>query len=115
MNAIGDAHPLGEVLARIRSAAGHRGEVIEAPDSWLAEHGVEYWMGERSLPLWLPEEMSGFMTRDNTAYRAAGGSFAALDDTIVRVLEDERARGVERERRAGLSRADERMLIDMLR
>lgn len=115
VNAIGEPYPLGELLSRVRTAAGHDGEVLEAEDAWLEEHGVEYWMGERSLPLWLPADMSGFMTRDNAAYRAAGGTFSPLEQTIARVLEDERARGVDRVRRAGLSRADERALIDMLR
>ncbi|WP_309129112.1 NAD-dependent epimerase/dehydratase family protein [Microbacterium sp.] len=115
VNAIGDPHPLGEMLARIRTATGHSGKVLEATDAWLEEQGVQYWMGERSLPLWLPADMSGFMTRDNAAYRAAGGTFSPFDDTILRVLDDERDRGVDRERRAGLSRAEERALIDMLR
>ncbi|MFD5216034.1 NAD-dependent epimerase/dehydratase family protein [Microbacterium sp. NPDC058345] len=115
VNAIGDIHPLGDVLARIRAAAGHDGDVTEAPDDWLEEHGVQYWMGERSLPLWLPADMPGFMTRDNTAYRAAGGPVSPLDETIRRVLADERARGLDRERRSGLSRAEEAELLDQLR
>jgi len=114
VNAIGDPHPLGETLNRIRAAMGHTGGIVEAPDAWLEEKGVQYWMGERSLPLWLPTDMPGFMLRDNAAYRAAAGSFTPLDQTISRVAEDEKTRGTDRERRAGLRRAEETALIDML-
>ncbi|MFJ4046630.1 reductase [Microbacterium sp. NPDC089987] len=94
VNAIGDVHPLAEVLSRIRAAAGHSGELLEAGDGWLEAHGVQYWMGERSLPLWLPADMPGFMRRDNSAYRAAGGAIRPLEETIRVVLDDERARGL---------------------
>ena len=114
VNAIGDAHPLTELLSRVRAAAGHTGELIEASDEWLQAHDVQYWMGERSLPLWLPADMPGFMSRDNSAYRAAGGAFRPLEVTARAVLDDERARGLDRERRAGLSRQDEKELIDQL-
>lgn len=114
VNAVGDVHPLAEMLSRIRAAAGHTGELLEASDDWLEAHDVQYWMGERSLPLWLPADMPGFMRRDNSAYRAAGGTLAPLDDTIRAVVDDERARGLDRERRAGLSRDDESALIAQL-
>ena len=114
VNAIGDEHPLGEMLDRIRTLAGHTGETVTASDAWLEEQGVDYWMGERSLPLWLPADMPGFMRRDNRAHRESGGTLAPIDDTIARVLADERTRGLDRERRAGLSRADERSLLDAL-
>ncbi|MGQ7311363.1 NAD-dependent epimerase/dehydratase family protein [Microbacterium arabinogalactanolyticum] len=111
LNANGESRPLADVLGRIRSAAGHTGEVVEAADEWLLEHDVQYWMGERSLPLWLPADMPGFARRDNTAYKASGGRLTPIDDTIRRVLQDERARGLDRERSAGLSRAEERALL----
>lgn len=114
VNAIGDVHALADVLSRIRAAAGHTGELLEASDDWLEAHDVQYWMGERSLPLWLPADMPGFMRRDNSAYRAAGGSLRPLDETIAAVLGDERARGVDRARRSGLSREEEVELIAQL-
>lgn len=110
-NAVGDPRPLADVFAHFRTAAGHTGETVVADDEWLESHGVQAWMGERSLPLWLPLEWSGFMTRSNAAYRAAGGIQTPLETTIDRVLEDERERGLDRERRAGLSRDDERALL----
>jgi len=114
VNAIGSRHPLAEVLAGIRDAAEHTGAVVEAGEPWLVDHGVEHWAGERSLPLWLPAEMTGFMTRSNAAYVRAGGGLRPIAETIARVLEDERARGIDRERRAGLTRTDELALLDAL-
>ncbi|MFJ4225462.1 NAD-dependent epimerase/dehydratase family protein [Microbacterium sp. NPDC089695] len=114
VNAIGDRHPLGEVIERMRTVAAHRGDTRAADDDWLRAHDVEYWMGDRSLPLWLPAEMTGFMTRSNARYRAGGGELRDLDETIARVVADENERGVERPRRAGLTRADELELLARL-
>lgn len=114
INTIGDRHRLSEVLDAVRRRAGHRGDTVAASDAWLVEHGVAYWAGERSLPLWLPSEMTGFMTRSNARYRAAGGRRRPLDETIAAVVDDEQARGVDRDRRAGLTRADELALLQLI-
>ena len=111
VNAIGDRHSLGDLLQAVRSAAGHTGETVVAEEEWLVAHEVGYWAGPRSLPLWLPPEMTGFMTRSNTAFQEAGGRLRPLPDTIRSVTADERARGVDRDRRAGLTRAEERALL----
>ncbi|WP_175987454.1 NAD-dependent epimerase/dehydratase family protein [Microbacterium tenebrionis] len=110
-NAIGDPHPFDDVLGLFRVAAGHTGRTVVAADDWLESHEVQPWMGERSLPLWLPRDWSGFMTRSNAAYAAAGGTRTPLEKVIGRVLDDERARGLDRSRRAGLTRDDERALL----
>ncbi|GGD81095.1 NAD-dependent epimerase/dehydratase family protein [Microbacterium murale] len=114
VNAIGDVHELGHVLDAVRAATTHSGKVVTAEDEWLEAHGVEFWSGERSLPLWLPMDMGGFMTRSNAAYRAAGGTLTSLETTIARIVDDERTRGVHRARRAGLTRDEELALIDAL-
>nr|WP_314843694.1 NAD-dependent epimerase/dehydratase family protein [uncultured Microbacterium sp.] len=114
MNAVGDRHPLPEVLGGVRRASGHGGATVEADDEWLADNGVAHWAGEKSLPLWLPADMPGFMSRSNARYHAAGGSLRPLDDTIAAVIRDERERGVDRPRRAGLSRAEEEHLLRRL-
>lgn len=114
INAVGDRHPLTDVLDAIRRAAGHTGETPVADDDWLTANGVEHWAGERSLPLWLPADMPGFMSRSNARYREAAGALRPLDRTIAAVVADERERGVDRERRAGLTRADERELLRLL-
>lgn len=114
-NAVGEPAGLSAVIALARATAGHTGEVIEADDAWLEAHDVAYWMGPRSLPLWLPPDMPGFTTRSHAAYSAAGGGLRDLADTMVRTLADERERGLDRERRSGLSRAEERALLAELR
>lgn len=110
-NAVGDPVPLDRVLSEAREAAGHTGRLASAPDDWLEAHDVAYWAGPRSLPLWLPADTPGFWTRSNTAYRLLGGRLRPLGETLRRALEDERARGLDRDRRAGLSRADELALL----
>lgn len=115
INAIGDVHDFGAVLGLIAAATGYQGVLQEADDAWLEAHEVQYWMGERSLPLWLPADMPGFMRRANGAYRDAGGSLRPLQDTISAVIADERGRGTDRVRRAGLSRSEEHSLLGALR
>ncbi|MCK6081892.1 NAD-dependent epimerase/dehydratase family protein [Microbacterium sp. EYE_5] len=112
VNAVGESHPIAEFLTLLRDLAGHTGDLREAPADWLGRHGVAHWMGPRSLPLWLPDDMPGFATRSNAAYRAAGGRIRPLAETAARVLADERTRGVARTRGSGLERSEE---LDLLR
>ncbi|MEO2135815.1 NAD-dependent epimerase/dehydratase family protein [Microbacterium sp.] len=114
VNAVGDSLPLEAVLAIARSVAGHTGRLVGASAPWLVAHGVGYWAGERSLPLWLPDDVPGFATRANGTYRILGGRHRPLEDVLRRVLADERGRGLDRPRSAGLTRADERELLDAL-
>lgn len=111
VNAIGDGRPLAEVLQMMQAAAAHGGETVSADEGWLVARGVEYWAGDHSLPLWLPAEMTGFMTRSNRRYLATGGTLRPLAETIARVVADERERGVDRARRAGLTRVAEMSLL----
>lgn len=112
VNAVGDPVPLGEVLSLAQEIAGHTGAIVAATDEWLEERGVAFWSGPRSLPLWLPRDMPGFWTRSNAVYRLLGGRVRPLRETLQRVLADERARGLDRDRRAGLYRPDELALLD---
>lgn len=114
VDAVGPSHPLAEVVTVARDAAGHTGEVHTAPADWLERHGIAHWAGPRSLPLWLPADMPGFASRSGAAYRAAGGRTRPLAETVARVLEDERERGVARSRTSGLERAEELALIEAL-
>ncbi|WP_223628549.1 NAD-dependent epimerase/dehydratase family protein [Microbacterium sp. EST19A] len=111
VNTIGDVHPLADVLDAVRAASGHTGETVVATEEWLLAQGVEYWMGARSLPLWLPADMTGFMSRSNTLFHRTGGTLRPLAETVAEVVADERARGVDRDRRAGLTGAEERALL----
>lgn len=114
VNAVGDSLPLADVLAAARDVAGHTGDLAPASPAWLAAHDVAYWAGPRSLPLWLPGDMPGFSTRSNAAYRLLGGTLRPLRETLTRALADERERGLDRPRAAGLTRADELELIAAL-
>jgi 2'-hydroxyisoflavone reductase len=114
-NATGDVVPLEEHLATARDVAGHTGQVALAAEEWLLAHEVSPYMGERSLPLWLPmPEYAGFSARDNSAARAAGLRSRPLKETLADTLAWELEHGAGRKRRAGLADDDERSLISEL-
>jgi 2'-hydroxyisoflavone reductase len=114
VNAVGTSLPLGSALEESATIAGFTGSRIEAPDDWLESHGVDYWAGPRSLPLWLPHSDEEMTTRSNAAFLAAGGRLRPLAETVHDTLLDEVARGLDRDRRAGLSRTEELDLLDQL-
>ena len=99
------------MLRLAREVAGHTGALLPASDEWLEAHEVSYWAGPRSLPLWLPPGMPGFWTRSHAAFRLLGGRLRPLRATLERTLDDERSRGLDRDRRAGLTRSDELALL----
>jgi nucleoside-diphosphate-sugar epimerase len=111
INAVGEPLPFDGFLRLVGEVTGFDGELITRDDDWLREHDVRYWSGPRSLPLWLPVEDAGFAQRDNTAFRASGGSLRPVRDTLARTLADEKARGLDRPRRSGLSVSDEAELL----
>ena len=111
-NAVGETMPLAEHFAVAREIAGHTGPLVPADPDWLLAHNVETWLGERSLPLWLPmPEYAGFNSRDGSAARAAGLTHRSLAETLADTLAWELTRDAGRVRRAGLSDEDECELI----
>lgn len=114
VNAVGRPTELEALLEAARAVAGHRGEVVTATDEWLEAQGVAHWMGPRSLPLWLPPDMPGFWTRTNARYLSWGGDLRPLERTLASTLADERDRGLDRARRSGLTRLQERELLQLL-
>lgn len=115
VHGVGERTTLGELVALSAEAAGFTGDQLVASESWLREHGVEEWAGPRSLPLWLPSSHHGMGMMDDARALAYGLERRPLADTIRDTLEDERDRGLGRERKAGLSREDELELIAELR
>ncbi len=114
-NAVGESMPLPAVLELAASVAGYRGSMVVAAPAWLAERDVEPWAGPRSLPLWLPlPAYAGFGARDDQRALAAGLVRRPVTETLADVLVDEQGRGLDRERRAGLTRAEEVDLIEQL-
>ena len=108
VDAVGEPIPLRDLLREAADVAGFTGELVEASAAHLLDAGVAYWAGPRSLPLWLPADMPGFARRSHAAYDRAGGRLrSAARHPRSRTLEDERARGLDRDRRSGLTRTEE--------
>ena len=114
-NACGPLTPLADHLGAARRVASHTGRLVAVPDHWLAEHEVNPWAGPRSLPLWLPDSaQAGFGGRSTAAAAAAGLVCRPLDETLADVLAwelDQAGGSQDRARHAGLSGAEERLLI----
>lgn len=119
VNATGESLPLQDVLQLAAQVAGYRGDVVTASDDWLLQRGVGYWAGPRSLPLWVPMVDAAVAQRDNAALQssltALGLALSPLTATLERTLTDERARGLDRLRRSGLTREEERDLLNQLK
>jgi len=114
MNVAGLPTKLTDVLSASAEIAGHTGVSIGADPGWLTEQDVQPWMGPRSLPLWLPDEALGMSAMDTARAAAAGLPRRSLVETLADILLDEQARGLDRERRAGLNRDDELELLAQL-
>jgi 2'-hydroxyisoflavone reductase len=114
-NATGATVPLPRHLDAARTVAGHTGPVIRADPQWLLGQGVQEWMGARSLPLWVADpDWLGFNARDNSKARRAGLRTRPLEQTLADTLAWELARDHGDARRAGLTDADERALLETL-
>ncbi|WP_120522040.1 epimerase [Arthrobacter celericrescens] len=119
-NAVGEVALFGEYLDACRELAGAApgsvvpGSVTAGP-GWLEAHGVQPWSGEDSLPLWLPPGHEGFMARSNAAALARGLRLRPWRETLRDTLADERARGLQRPRKAGLRPETEKKLLASLR
>lgn len=108
---VGAPTTVGAVLQVCRQIAGHTGEVVGRDPEWLTAHGVGYWSGPKSLPLWLPAGHELTVPRSGSKAVAAGLVRRSLAELATDVLADESARGLVRDRGAGLTRAEELELI----
>jgi 2'-hydroxyisoflavone reductase len=114
-NVTGETLPFPAHIEAARAVAGHTGPVVSADREWLLAQGVQEWMGERSLPLWLADpDWVGFNARDNSRARAAGLIVRSLQETLKDTLAWELTRDPARTRQAGLSDEDELALLDAL-
>ena len=113
VDAYGPRRVLGDVLDLARDVAGFSGETVELPDQTLLDAGVDEFMGDRSLPLWLQDpEWAGFSARSTESAEAAGLASRDLRTTLREALDWERELGLSRTgRKAGLDRADELALV----
>lgn len=113
-NTLGPSTGFGDLIDITASQVGFGGLLRWAEPDWLVGHGVAYWAGPDSLPHWLPEGYDGFASRSAAAALAEGLSQRPVEETIRRVLEDERRRGHDRERKSGLSAGTEEQLLAQL-
>ena len=115
VHGVGERTTVGDLLQLSAEVAGFEGKQVEADPDWLRQHGVEEWMGPRSLPLWLPESHHGMGLMDESRLLEYGMERRPLNETLRDTLAELEQGEAGRERRAGLSRADELELIAELR
>ncbi len=106
-DAIGPARPMGETLREIAELVGGDTELVPVAPEALEAAGVGFWAGPKSLPLWVPPLWWGLPSHDPAASLAAGMRIRPLAETVAAALATERALGIDRERQAGLSLAEE--------
>jgi 2'-hydroxyisoflavone reductase len=112
-DAIGAAVPLPALLADVARAVGSDAEPLPVKPALLVQAGINPWSGPRSLPLWLPPELQGMTDHDAHPALEAGLRVRPLTNTVAAALAEERARGIDRERLAGLTPADEAELLEL--
>jgi 2'-hydroxyisoflavone reductase len=112
-DAVGPPLRFGDIVAQtaaVTAAADTRS--VWVSDAFLLEHGVNPWMGERSLPLWLPQaELAGMGLWDVSTSLAAGLTIRPISESASDALDWERQLGLDRPRNAGLTPADEAALL----
>ena len=114
-NVLGPDCPLEGFLATARQVAGHTGPLRAAHADWLTAHEVTPWAGPRSMPLWLPmPEYAGFAARKGLDAVQHGLRHRPLAQTLADTLAWELTRPAGLARRAGLSDAAERELLQAL-
>ncbi len=81
-DATGPVTRRGDVLAAVADGVGTEPALVWVPQEFLLDHGVEPWMGERSLPLWLPlPDYAGLLSRDVSPAVEAGLAVRPLRET----------------------------------
>jgi nucleoside-diphosphate-sugar epimerase len=103
---------LAETLRQVADlVAPEDTELVPVTPERLAEAGVGTWMGPKTLPCWLPRESHGMISHDATTAFRAGLKTRPIQDTVEVALADEQEKGFVRQRKAGLTPAEEEMVI----
>jgi len=111
-NAVGPVLPFGDWVTLSRYVGGHSGAVMPVPAAWLLEQGVEEYVGEDSLAMWLVDPAAqGWSTRSGAGALTAGLRHRAREALLRDVLAWEREQGLDRPRGAGLNPQRERELL----
>jgi 2'-hydroxyisoflavone reductase len=114
-NTVGPIVTFGEWLDLVRQVGGHTGDVVRADPTWLLANGVQAFMGEESLPMWLMEPgWEGWSARSWAAAQAAGLRHRPRAELLTDLLAWEREQGLDRPRKAGLSSGKEKQLLEAL-
>ncbi len=108
---VGPAGRLPDLLRDIAAAVGGDVELVPVAPKTLAAAGVTPWGGPKSLPLWAPSTHWGLPAHDAAPSLAAGLRLRPLAETVAAALATERALGPDRERKAGLSAAQEAAVL----
>lgn len=113
-DAVGPTRPTSEMIEEVAAAVGFDGELVKASTEQLVAAEVNPWSGPRSLPLWLPPGYDGMKSHDPTPSIEAGMPVRPFAEAVADSLEWERELGLDRERRAGLSPAEEEEVLAKL-
>ncbi|MET0133188.1 MAG: NAD-dependent epimerase/dehydratase family protein [Kibdelosporangium sp.] len=114
-NASGLPIPFGELLHRIGAAVAGDVELVPVAGETLTRLGVAPWSGPKSLPLWVPGEHIVGADWDVRPALDAGLRLRSLEDAALSALDHERALGLDRPRRAGLTRQEEADILSSFR
>ncbi|TWE12775.1 NAD-dependent epimerase/dehydratase family protein [Rudaeicoccus suwonensis] len=115
LNVSGRVTTMHDYFLDVAAVTAFSGELVLADADWLTERGVQPWAGPRSLPLWLPgAAYAGFMARSVDAAYATGLRTRDMRESITDTLAWELQAGPGRQRKAGLSAAEERELLSQL-
>ena len=111
-NAVGDAVAFDAFIEASRRVGGHEGEVCFIDWSWLEERGINQWAGPESMACFVADlDMTGWGRVNGAKALRHGLKLRPLEQTLADTLVDERQRGLDRPRRAGLSRERELQLL----
>ena len=111
-DAVGPVVALDSWIEISRQVGGHIGPVLRAAPDWLLAHGVQEFMGDGSLPLWIADpEWRGFCARAGDQAAEAGLRHRPMTDTLSDALAWERQLGLDRARKSGITAEREADLV----